>query len=373
MAPDSTRLTRLTRLAQVLVRYSLEVQPGHLVAVMADIEALPLVREVYREILRRRAYPELQFKMADARQIYLEEASYEQLDCVSPVNQLINERFDRLLYIDAETDTRRLEHVDPQRVARLRKASDAVDMLRTVRTALGQVRWCYTQFPTQAYAQNANMSLAEYWEFMSGACMLDEPDPVACWQQQAEQQQRLIAWLKGRKHVHILGKDTDLSLSIEDRAFLPCDGHTNLPDGEIFSGPLEESAQGHIRYALPSSYDGHNVDDIRLRFEHGRVVEAHAAAGEDFLLSMLDIDEGARSIGEFSFGLNYGIQRATRNILYDEKIGGTIHIALGRSYPESGGLNRSALHWDMICDLRQQGEVWVDGELFLKDGVYLHS
>lgn len=367
MTLDSTRLARL---AQVLIRYSIDVQPGQLVAVMADIEAIPLVREVYREILRAGAHPELQFEMDDAREIYLKEASDEQLDFVSPLRQFVTERFDRLLYIDAETNTRRLAHVDPQRIARQRKAYDPLDTLWSQRAAQGLMRWCYTQFPTQAYAQNANMSLADYWEFMSSACMLNEPDPVASWQKQAERQQRLIAWLKQRKRVHILGKDTDLFLSIEGRDFLPCDGHINFPDGEIYSGPVEDSAEGYIRYTLPGSYDGHNVDDIRLRFEHGRVVEAHAATSEDFLLSMLDIDEGARRIGEFSFGLNYGIQQATRNTLYDEKIGGTVHLALGRSYPESGGLNLSALHWDMVCDLRQQGEVWVDGELFLKDGQY---
>src|SRR5579864_2253771 len=359
---------RLTRLAQLLVRYSLDVQPGHLVAVMADIEALPLVREVFREILRARAYPQLQFEMEDQREMYLKEASDDQLDSVSPLKQLITERFDRLLYIDAETNTRRLAHIDPQRVARQRKAYDALDTLWSQRAAQGLMRWCYTQFPTQAYAQNANMSLSDYWEFMSSACLLDEPDPVAAWQRQSERQQRLIAWLEGRKHVHIIGRDTDLSLSIEGRSFLPCDGHINFPDGEIYSGPVEDSAQGYIRYELPGSYDGHDVDDIRLRFEHGRVVEAHAATSEDFLLSMLDMDEGARRIGEFSFGLNFGIREATRNTLYDEKIGGTVHLALGRSYPESGGLNLSALHWDMICDLRQQGEVWVDGESFLKNG-----
>jgi len=177
--------------------------------------------------------------------------------------------------------------------------------------------------------------------------------------------------LQGRKQVHILGKDTDLTLLIEARPFLTCDGHINFPDGEIYTGLVEDSAQGTICFALPSSYDGHPVDDIRLRFERGRVVEAHSAVGEDFLLSMLDLDEGARRIGEFAFGTNYGVREATRNTLFDEKIGGTIHMALGRSYPESGGLNVSALHWDMVCDLREQGEVWIDNELFLKDGKYI--
>jgi len=362
---------RLDRLAQVLIRYSLNVQPGNLVAIQGGTEAIPLLREVYRETLRAGGYPELNLDMEDAREIYLKEANEDQLNFVSPITQLITERFDCLLYVDAETNTRRLSRVDPQRAAKLRKAHDTVDTLWSKRAAQGLMRWCYTQYPTNAYAQNANMSLEDYWEFVCDACMLDKPDPVEHWQEMAAKQKTLTAWLKGHKEVRIVAKSTDLVLSIEDRQFLTCDGHINLPDGEIYCGPIENSAQGSIRFTLSTSYDGHAIDDIQLRFDEGRVVEAHAASSEDYLLSMLNMDEGARRIGEFAFGMNYGIRETTRNILYDEKIGGTIHIAMGRSYPESGGLNVSALHWDMICDLRQQGEVWVDGELFLKNGKYV--
>src|SRR5581483_3718415 len=307
---------RLSHMAQVLIRYSLEVQPGQLVAVMAGVEAIPLVREVYREILRTGAHPELQLEMDEADEIYLKEASEEQLNFVSPLKQLINERFDRLLYIDADTNTRRLTRIDPKRSAQVRKAHDATMTIWSQRAARGEMRWCYTQYPTNAYAQSANMSLEDYWEFMSNACMLDEPDPLASWQSLSERHKKLVRWLQGRKQVHILGKDTDLTLSIEGRSFLTCDGHINFPDGEIYTGPVEDSAQGSIRFTLPGSYDGHPVDDIRLRFEHGRVIEAHAASGEDFLLRMLDIDEGARRIGEFAFGTNYGVREATRNTLY---------------------------------------------------------
>ncbi len=362
--------SRLARLAQVLVHYSLNVQPGNLVAIHGGIEAIPLLGEVYREILRAGGHPQFNLEVEEAREIYLKEASDEQLDFVSPVTQLINERYDCLLYVDAETNTHRLSRVDPVRAARRRKAHDAVDTLWSQRAAQGLMRWCYTQYPTQAYAQDAHMSLEDYCEFVFNAGMLNDPDPVARWQEMAARQQTLIAWLKGRKQAHILGEDTDLTLSIEGRPFLACDGHVNFPDGEIYTGPIEDSARGSIRFTLPSSYEGRAVEDIRLRFEDGRVVEAHAGTGKDYLLSMLNIDEGARHIGEFAFGMNYGIREATRNILYDEKIGGTIHLALGRSYPESGGLNVSALHWDMICDLRQQGEVRVDGELFLQNGKY---
>ncbi len=363
--------SRLSRMAQILVRYSLHVQPGNLVAIQGGTEAIPLLREVYREALRVGGHPELNLVMEDAREIYLKEANEDQLNFVSPITQLLNERFDCLLYVDAETNTRRLSRIDPLHAAKYRKAYDAVDTLWSQRAAQGLMRWCYTQYPTQAYAQNANMSLEEYWEFVCNACMLNYPDPITQWNAMAAQQKTLIAWLQGHKEVHILGEDTDLTLSIEDRPFLACDGHINLPDGEVYCGPIENSAKGIIHFTLPTNYDGHAVDDIRLRFDEGNIVEAHAASSEDYLLSMLHVDEGARRIGEFAFGMNYGIRETTGNILYDEKIGGTIHIAMGRSYPESGGLNVSALHWDMVCDLRQYGEVWVDGELFLKNGQFV--
>lgn len=363
--------SRLTRLAQVLVRYSLDVRPGNLVAIHGGIEATPLLLEVYRETLRAGGHPQFNLELEEAREIYLKEANNAQLDFVSPVTRLINEQYDRLLYVDAETNTRRLSRVDPVRAARRRKAHNEVDTIWSQRAAQGLMRWCYTQYPTQAYAQDAHMSLGDYCEFVFNACMLNDPDPIARWQEMAAQQKTLIAWLQGHKQAHILAEDTDLTLSIEGRPFLGCDGHVNFPDGEIYTSPIEGSAQGTIRFTLPTGYDGRAVDDIRLRFADGRVIEAHAATGEDYLLSMLNIDEGARRIGEFAFGMNYGIREATRNILYDEKIGGTIHLALGRSYPESGGLNVSALHWDMVCDLRQQGEVWIDGELFLQNGRYV--
>ena len=339
---------RIRRFAQVLVHYSLAVQPGNLVAIHGGIEAIPLLREVYREVLRTGGHPELRLDIDEAREIYLKEANEEQLSFVSPITRLINEQYDRLLYVDAETNTRRLSRANPERAAQRRKAHDEVDTIWSRRAAQGLMHWCYTQYPTQAYAQDANMSFDDYCEFVFQAAMLNDPSPIARWQEMSAQQQRLVDWLKGHKQVHILGEDTDLTLSIENRLFLICDGHLNFPDGEIYCGPLENSANGTIHFNLPTSYEGVAVDGIQLRFEQGRVVEARAAIGADYLLSMLNMDDGAQRIGEFAFGMNYGVREATRNILYDEKIGGTIHLALGRSYPESGGLNVSGLHWDMV-------------------------
>jgi aminopeptidase len=246
--------------------------------------------------------------------------------------------------------------------------------VRQQREAEGQLHWCGTLYPTQAHAQDAEMSLEEFTEFVYNACFLNEEDPGAAWAALGRRQQRYVDWLRGKHSVRVLGADTDLRLSIAGRTFINSDGKRNFPSGEFFTGPVEDSAQGTIRYTIPSIYGGRPVQDIRLRFDGGRVVEASAAQGDAFLQQMLEMDGGARSLGEFAFGNNFGITRGIRNILFDEKIGGTVHLALGNGYPETGSKNVSALHWDMICDLRPEaggGEVWIDDELFMKDGRFL--
>jgi aminopeptidase len=215
------------------------------------------------------------------------------------------------------------------------------------------------------------MSLREFEDFVYEACLVHEPDPIKAWRKISKEQQRIVNWLNKARKIHVVGPDTDLKLEVTGRKWVNCDGHENFPDGEIFTGPIEDSLNGHIRYTYPACVYGREVEDVRLKFEDGKVVKATAAKNEGFLLKMLKTDKGARYVGEFSFGTNYGIQRFTKNILFDEKIGGTIHLALGKGYPESGSKNKSAIHWDMVCDLRQGGEVRVDGALFLKDGKIL--
>jgi aminopeptidase len=212
------------------------------------------------------------------------------------------------------------------------------------------------------------MSRREFEEFVFETCFLNDPDPIARWKELSVQQQRLVDWLVGHDKVHILGNGTDLTLSVKDRIFINSDGKRNFPSGEFFTSPVENSANGVIQYDISSVYDGHVVEGIRLVFRDGKVTEASARQGQDYLLHMLDLDEGARYLGEFAFGNNAGMKRSIRNTLFDEKMGGTVHLALGACYPETGGVNQSALHWDMVCDLRTAGEVWVDDTLFLKDG-----
>jgi aminopeptidase len=257
--------------------------------------------------------------------------------------------------------------VDPERQQRASKAGAGLFQTMTDRMASGELRWCYTVYPTQASAQEAEMSLSEYEEFVYGAGLLDLDDPVAAWQEEAERQIGLMRWLEGKDRVTLKGSDIDLSLSIRGRSFLNAAGKVNFPDGEIYTSPVEESVNGWVRFAYPAIYGGKEVTDIELWFEDGKVVKESAGKGTDFLTAMLDTDEGARYLGEWGIGTNYSIQRFTKNILFDEKIGGTIHLALGIGFPEVGGQNTSGLHWDIICDM-SDSEITVDGDLFYRNG-----
>jgi aminopeptidase len=235
----------------------------------------------------------------------------------------------------------------------------------------GEHKWVYTILPTNAYAADADMSLAEFEDFYFRACLADDDDPLSAWQRQSAETRRLAEWIEGREEVHLTGPGTDLRLGIAGRTFVPSSGERNLPDGEFFTGPIEDSVEGEVRFHLPAIVGGREVAGVRFRFESGKVVDATAERGEEYLISMLDTDEGARRLGEIGIGTNYGIDRGTRNILLDEKIGGTVHLAVGASYPETGGVNESGVHTDLVCDLRLGGRMEVDGELFQADGKFV--
>jgi aminopeptidase len=239
------------------------------------------------------------------------------------------------------------------------------------RAAKGEHRWALTLFPTQAYAAEASMSLSRYEHFFYRACLVDEPDPVEAWQRQSEDVQRLADWIEGREEVHIQGPGTDIKLGIADRTFIASYGVHNMPDGEFFTGPHEDATEGEITFSFPASYAGREVGGVKFRFEAGKVVDASAETGEELLLETLETDPGARILGELGIGTNYGIETGTKSILLDEKIGGTIHLAIGASYPQTGGTNDSAIHWDMVCDLRQGGSITVDGEELQRDGKFV--
>ncbi len=217
------------------------------------------------------------------------------------------------------------------------------------------------------------MSLSSYEDFVYSACHVDTGEAADHWRLMASSLRARAEELDSVKEIRILGPDTDLRVSVDGRSWISAEGTYNMPDGEVFTSPVETATEGEIRYTFPAIYHGREVEDIRLRFEGGSVVHAEAARGDDYLKTLLDMDKGARILGEVAFGLNYEIDRFTRNILFDEKIGGTMHLALGSAFTQAGGNNTSGLHWDMICDLREDGEVYADGELVWKAGRFLHE
>jgi aminopeptidase len=362
---------RIERLAHVLVEYSTEVQPGQLVLIESPPAAAPLVRAVFASVLEAGAFPQTRIALDATAEALMARGSEAQLDWVNPARVEDYERADVRIVFEADTNTRALTNVDPARVARAGKAREQLRDRFLERAAAGELRWTITLFPTNGAAQEAEMSLAEYEDFVFGAGRLDAEDPVGEWRTFGKELRRLADWLAGKRELRVVADGTDLTVGVEGRTWIPCDGKENFPDGEVFTGPVETRVEGEIHFTYPASFQGRVVEDIRLRFSGGEVVEASAARGQDFLDGMLEMDEGARRAGEFAFGMNEAISEFTKNTLFDEKIGGTVHLALGKAYPESGGLNQSALHWDLVCDLRSGSEVYTDGELVYRDGRFL--
>jgi aminopeptidase len=358
---------RVTKLAQVLIHYSLDIKPGQ----QMELRTSPLAEELslaaYEEAVKAGAHVVISNSLPGAEEIFYKCASDAQLDYVSPLYKLTVESFDAILYIEAEHNTRSLSGVDPTRLARSRRAGTPISKILLDRSSRHELRWCYTIYPTHAMAQEADMSLAGYQEFVYNAGLLNEPDPIAAWKNELKRQHELIAWLAGKDRVKLKGANIDLTLSINDRLFIESAGKYNFPDGEIFTGPVEDSVNGWVRFRYPAIYDGQEVTDIELWFENGKIVKERASKGHEFLTALLNTDAGARFLGEWGIGTNYHIQRFTKNMLFDEKLGGTIHLAVGASYPETGGKNDSGLHWDMLCDMTES-EIVVDGELFYRNG-----
>jgi len=362
---------RVEAVAKILVDYSVEVKPNQLVRVTGAPEGAPLVLAVYQRVLERGAHPWIQLGLDGAQELFYSYAGDAQLDYVPAFVNDVIEQIDVSIGIWTDVNTKELTNADPAKQSRRAVAMRPLSERFLERAAKKEVRWTATLHPTNAFAQDAEMSLREFEDFVYKAGLVRESDPIRAWQAVSREQQRVVDWLNKAREIKVLGPDTDLRLEVAGRKWQNCDGHENFPDGEIFTGPVEQSVNGHIRYTYPACEHGREVEDVRLEFKEGRVTNATAAKNEQFLLQMLETDEGARYIGEFAFGTNPGIQRFTKNTLFDEKIGGTIHLALGKGYPETGSKNSSAIHWDMVCDLRQGGEVWVDDTLFLKDGKIL--
>jgi len=362
---------RVQKLAKLLIEYSLKIKKGDVLLIRGPAEAAPLIREGYRAALRRGANVEMQLGIEGLAEIFYAEASPAQLAWVSPTARHQTRRIDAMLGIWAETNTRALTSADPKRMAAAAKARRPLSKLFLDRAAKGELRWVGAQWPTNAHAQDAEMSLAEYEEFVFSAGHLDDRDPIATWKAISKSQQALTRALNRAKEIRLVAEDTDLTFSCAGRKWINCDGHENFPDGEVFTGPVEHSAAGHVRFSFPAVHGGREVTNVFLELDRGKVVRAEADKGEDFLKAMVAMDKGSCYLGEAAFGTNYNITRYTRNTLFDEKIGGTMHLALGAGYPETGSANQSGLHWDMVCDLRAGGTVYADGAVIQKNGRFV--
>ncbi len=350
--------------ARLLTDYCLDAQPGQQVLVRSTTLAAPLLRALNAEILRRDAWPLLRVELPGADEDFYALAQDRHLDSYGSIAEAEAAQADAFLTIQAPANTRALAGADPARIARVASSRAPLAELRM------RKRWCGTLWPTPAGAQQAGMSDAAFAAFVERALFLDRDDPAAAWRELGAMQAQLISRLQNARELRIEADGTDLTLRVDGRTWANSDGRRNMPSGEVFTGPIEDSANGVIRFTVPSSPRGVAVEDVELTFRDGEVVGARAGRGDAYLQQTLATDAGARRLGEIGIGTNHGIDRSIGAILFDEKIGGTVHLALGRSYPETGGVNASAVHWDLICDRRRGGRLSADGEVVQEDGVF---
>ncbi len=350
---------RVDALADILVGHSINAQPGELVAIMGSPRGKPLMLACFRRVLEAGAHPRLSVTFEEAQELTLTHGSDEQVAFLDPVRKFEADNIAAAIRIRAPDNTRTLSGSDPARVGAMMTAARPV-----MNQIIENVRWVLCDYPTPALAQEAGMSLDAYETFLFGATNID-------WAAMDQGLSELKARLERGREIRIVGPDTDMTLRTEGRTWEPAAGSHNMPDGEIFTAPIEDAVNGRVRYDFPAIYQGREVEGISLTFRDGEITEAHADRGEEFLTQILATDPGARRLGEIGIGTNFEIQRHTKNILFDEKMGGTVHLAVGRAYEFTGGKNESAVHWDMIKDLRSDGAVYLDDELIQKDGRFV--
>ncbi len=366
---------RVQRYAKILVEHSTRVQPGDRILIEATTAAEPLVRELYAQILERGGLPHplvaipgmMPFSQDEMWMTYARDT---QLDFVPTFYKLAYDQFEGRIRMHSATNTRGATSIDSLKAQRHAKALSSITEAQMRRGAEGKFKWVTTLYPTDAYAQDANMSLKEYEDFVFNAVHAQEEDPISYWKSTGVEQQKAIDFLSDKSQVVLRGPNVDLTLSIKGRKFSNSVGVFNMPDGEIFTGPVEDSVNGWVKFTYPAIYGGVAVEGAELTFSNGRVTTAKAEKNEDYLLKMLESDAGSRYLGEFAIGTNRDINRFTGQILFDEKIGGSFHMALGSGYPETGSRNKSAIHWDLICDMRHDSEILADGQPFYKNGQF---
>lgn len=367
---------RVSKFANILVQHSARVAPGDRILLEGTTAAEPLLRELYVQILEKGGHPHLMMALPGMMpfsqdEMYLTYAKDTQLDFVPTFYKLAYDQFEGRIRIHSATNTKGTTNIDPAKIQRRSKATSVITESQFRRGAEGSFKWVTTLYPTEAYAQDASMSLKEYEDFVFGAVHSNEENPIAFWKSVEQKQQSAVDFMKGKNQVVLRGPNVDLTLSVKGRTFMNSFGTFNMPDGEIYTGPVEDSVNGWVKFTYPANYGGTSVEGAELTFTNGRVERATAEKNQDFLLKTLESDGGSRHLGEFAIGTNFDIQRFTGNILFDEKIGGSFHMALGAGYPETGSKNKSSIHWDMICDMRTDSEILVDGELFYKNGQFV--
>jgi len=362
---------RVKKLATMLVDYSLGVKPNQRVFLQGEKGGEPLMMAVFNTCLERGAVPFIYQYPEGMTDSYFRYGKPEKFaEYLQELKRFV-ETYDHRVRILGESNTKELSGFDPEMVSKFYAEGGKISKIMLDREQKGEMHWVLSLFPTQSYAQDAGMSLHDFEDFVFNACMPDQNDPVGYWEKVAARQNKVIQWLKGKEHVHVTAPETDLTLNIKGRPFENCACKVNVPDGEIFTSPIENSMNGHVYFSYPTLYEGFEVVGVRLWFENGKVVKASAVKNEEYLLKKLDTDAGSRYVGEFAIGTNEGIQKFTGQILFDEKIGGSFHMALGHGFPETLSQNDSAIHWDMICDLRKGGKIVVDDELLYENGKFV--
>jgi Leucyl aminopeptidase (aminopeptidase T) len=364
---------RLVKLADLLVNYSTQVKEGDKVSIKAEDVALPFVIEVAKAAVKKGAFVDYSITVPEVEEAILKFGNEMQLSKPNNDYGMAVKESDVWITAWGSKNSRARSNISPELLQKRRMANSDERKIYVDRCASGALRWCGTQFPTNAEAQEAQMSLEEYEEFVYKAGMLDKENPIEEWKKVEANQERWIKYLDDKKELRIISKDTDIVIGIGGRKWMNCCGKENFPDGEIFTSPQENNINGIISFSYPAIYSGRMVEGVKLEVKDGKIIKATADSGEDFLKACLETDAGSKYFGEVAIGTNYNIKRFTRNILFDEKIGGTIHMAVGCGFPDAGGKNMSAIHWDMICAMQDGGKIFADGELFYENGKFIES
>lgn len=358
------------KFSRLIADYCVSIKKLDEVAISAGLEAMPFIKTLYREIVKRGGYPHIFIRDEELTETFYRYAPDELLDYLSPIDEYIVKNIDVRISVISSSHTKPLISTPPEKIQRRNQALKKLTEIFFKRDGEGDIRWNVTAYPTYALAQEAGMSILEFREFVEKALKLHYKDPVEMWRRQTEWQENIKQFLDKVNEVRVVGGDTDITFKVDGRIWINDDGTKNMPGGEVFTGPAEDATEGVISFDIPVLWRGMEMTGVKLKFRNGKVVEAYAEKGEEYLKRIISIDEGASIVGELAFGLNYDIKRPIKNILFDEKIGGTMHMALGSAYPSTGGRNISSIHMDMVKNM-EGIKVYADGELIYRDGRFI--